>query len=49
MKAYLVEYQVTKRKKTRAYSCVVQAESVRLAKQVIEKRGGKALRATRVA
>lgn len=49
MMTYLVEYQVTDRKKTRKFSCTVQAESIKLAKEVITRNGGKVLRATKVA
>jgi hypothetical protein len=49
MKTFLVEYQVTKRKKTRGYSCTVEAETMALAKQAIVRKGGKVQRASRIA
>lgn len=49
MKSYLVEYEVTDRKKTKAYSCVVEAKTVYEARKLIVRNGGKVLKATRVA
>lgn len=49
MKTFLVEYQVTDRRRTKNYSRTIQAETMALAKQVITCNGGKVLKATRIA
>lgn len=49
MKSFLVEYQVSRRKRTRMYSRVVEAATAFAARKSVARVGVKVLKTTRVA